>query len=44
MANYEDLEIYQLSHKVALDIHELSLGLPSFEMYEEGQQIRRSSN
>ena len=41
--SYKDLEIYNLSFKLAQEIHELSLKFPKFEMYEEGSQIRRSS-
>ena len=40
---YEDLEIYQISHKLAIEIHKMSLGLPKFELYEEGSQVRRSA-
>ncbi len=40
---YKDLEIYQISYKLALDIHALSLKMPKFELYEEGSQIRRAS-
>jgi len=40
---YEKLEIYKLSKKLAIRVHEMSLRLPKFEMYEEGSQIRRSS-
>jgi four helix bundle protein len=43
MQSYRDLEIYKLSHEIALEIHESTLTLPKFEMYEEGSQIRRSS-
>ncbi len=32
-----------MAHKLAIEIHEMSLKLPKFEMYEEGSQIRRSS-
>ena len=39
----KDLEIYQMAHKLAVDVHKMSLGLPKFEMYEQGSQIRRSS-
>lgn len=39
----EDLKIYEKAHKLAVEIHKMSLGLPQFEMYEEGSQIRRSS-
>ena len=41
--SYRDLEIYQLSHKLAMRIHHMSLELPKYELYEEGSQIRRSS-
>ena len=41
--NYKDLQIYQLAHKLAVEIHEMSLKLPKYELYEEGSQIRRSS-
>ncbi len=40
---YKDLEIWQLSREVVIDLHKISLELPKFEMYEEGSQIRRSS-
>ena len=39
----EDLKIYQQSHRLAVEIHRMTLTLPAFEMYEEGSQIRRSS-
>ena len=41
--SYKDLEIYKKSHKLAIEIHEMSLKLPKFEMFEEGSQIRKSS-
>jgi len=42
--SYKDLEIYKLSHKLAVEIHKMTLTeLPKLEMYEEGSQIRRSS-
>jgi four helix bundle protein len=43
MNSYRDLEIYQQSRKLANEVHKVSLTLPKFEMYEEGQQVRRSS-
>ena len=43
MQNYKDLEIYQLAHKLAIEIHIMTLKLPKFEIYEEGSQIRRSA-
>lgn len=42
--SYKDLEIYQIAHKLAVEIHKMALqDLPKFEMYEEGSQIRKSS-
>ena len=41
MQSYKDLEIYNIAHDVAIDIHEMSLVLPQFEFFEEGIQIRR---
>jgi len=42
--SYQDLEIFEIAHKLVIDIHITSLNkLPRFEMYEEGRQIRRSS-
>ncbi len=39
-----DLEIYVLAKELAVKVHKITLnGLPKFEMYEEGSQIRRSS-
>ena len=38
-----DLGIYKLSHSLAIEIHQVSMELPKFEMYEEGSQIRRAS-
>jgi len=42
--SYRELEIFKIAHELVIDIHDTSLHkLPRFEMYEEGQQIRRSS-
>ena len=43
MTSYKDLDIYQLSYDAAVMIHKMSLTLPSYELYEEGSQIRKSS-
>lgn len=44
MQNYKDLEIYQIAHKLAIKVHEMSIKkLPKFEMFELGSQIRRSA-
>lgn len=41
--SYKNLQIWQLARETVIEIHEMSLQLPKFEMYEEGSQIRRSS-
>lgn len=42
--SYRELEIFEIAHKLVIDIHNTSLNkLPRFEMYEEGRQIRRLS-
>ncbi len=43
MASYNDLEIYKLAYKLALEVHKMSMQLPKYELYEQGSQIRRSS-
>jgi len=40
---YKNLEIWKLSREIVIEIHEMTLKLPKFEMFEEGQQTRRSS-
>lgn len=41
--SYKDLEIYKMAFELALKIHQKTLELPKFELYETGSQIRRSS-
>ncbi|MAZ73235.1 MAG: four helix bundle protein [Flavobacteriaceae bacterium] len=41
--SYKQLQIWQLARDLSVEIHEMSLSLPSFEKFEEGSQIRRSS-
>jgi four helix bundle protein len=40
--SYKNLEIWKRSQELVIEIHLMSLGLPKFELYEEGSQIRRS--
>ena len=42
--SFEDLEVYQKLCQLHLEISIASLKFPSFEVYELGSQIRRSSN
>ena len=40
---YKDLKIWKLAHELVVEIHKMTLyKLPTFEMYEEGRQIRKS--
>jgi four helix bundle protein len=42
--SYRDLEIYQFSHKLAVEIHKMTMtDLPPSERFEEAIQIRRAS-
>lgn len=42
--SYKNLEIWKEAREIAIEVHEMTLkDLPSFEMYETGGQIRRSS-
>jgi len=43
MKSYRDLEIYKIAYKLALEFHKMSLTLPKYEIYEQGIQLRRSS-
>jgi four helix bundle protein len=43
MSSYRDLEIFQIAFALAKRVHLASLKLPSFELYEQGSQVRRSS-
>ena len=36
--------VYRKLCKLALEVHELSISFPKFEIYELGSQMRRSSN
>ena len=40
--SYKNLEIWKLADELVVEIHQMTLNLPKFEMYEEGAQIRRS--
>ncbi len=42
--SFEDLEVYQKLCELHLEINELTLGFPKFELFELGSQLRRSSN
>lgn len=42
--SYKNFEIWQIAREIALEVHKMTLeDLPKFEMFETGQQIRRSA-
>lgn len=41
--SYKKLKIWKLAKELTIEIHQMSLTLPKFELYETGSQIRRSS-
>jgi hypothetical protein len=41
--SYRDLEVYQIAFAGAVKVHEMTMGLPKYELYEMGSQIRRSA-
>lgn len=36
---YQDLQVYQRLFKLALEMHNLTMTFPKFEMYELGSQL-----
>ena len=43
MNSYKDLDIYKMAYRLAIDVHQMTMTLPKFELYEQGSQVRRSS-
>jgi four helix bundle protein len=43
MSGYKELEIYRIAFDLCIKVHNISLKLPKFELFEQGSQIRRSS-
>ncbi|HKG68118.1 MAG TPA: four helix bundle protein [Segetibacter sp.] len=43
MKSYRDLNVFKQSKQLAIEVHEMTLTLPKFEMFEEGSQTRRSA-
>jgi four helix bundle protein len=41
--SYKNLEVWQLAREVVIEVHKMTMNLPKFELFEEGQQIRRST-
>jgi four helix bundle protein len=44
ISSFEDMDVYQKLLQLHLEVHELTMTFPKFEMYELGSQLRRSSN
>jgi four helix bundle protein len=43
LMSYRKLQIWILAREVVIEVHQMTMRLPKFEMYEEGSQIRKSS-
>jgi four helix bundle protein len=43
MSGYRDLKIHQEAHRLGVTIHQFSLRMPKFELYETGSQMRRAA-
>lgn len=41
--SYKKLKIWQSAKELTIEIHNMTMKLPKFELYEVGSQIRRSS-
>ena len=41
--NFKDLEVYQISYRLALEIHQITRSFPGHETYEIGSQLRRAA-
>jgi four helix bundle protein len=44
ISSFEDLDVYKKLVDLHLEVHELTMTFPKYEMYELGSQVRRSSN
>jgi four helix bundle protein len=44
ISSFEDLDVYKKLVELHLEVHELTMSFPKYEMYELGSQVRRSSN
>lgn len=42
--SYKSLKIWKLAGEIVIEIDEMTLQLPQYEMFETGSQIRRSSS
>jgi four helix bundle protein len=40
---FEDLKVFKLAHRLALEVHRASLGFPAVEQYGLADQVRRAS-
>ena len=41
--SYQDLRVYHISYKLALQVHQFTLEFPDFERYELGSQLRKAA-
>ncbi len=41
--SYEDLNVYQIGYRLALQIHQLTQSFPEYEKFEMGRQLRKAA-
>ncbi|GGB63371.1 four helix bundle protein [Lentibacillus populi] len=41
--SYQELRVYKISYRLALQVHQITLEFPDFEKYELGSQLRRAA-
>ena len=41
--SYEDLEVYQTSYKLYIEIYKMTINLPRYETYEMTNQLRKAA-
>jgi len=42
MSGYKELDIYRIAFELSIKLHNSSLKLPKFELFEQGSQVRSS--
>lgn len=41
--SYKNLRVWKQARSLSVEVHKMTLNLPSYEMFETGRQIRRAS-
>ncbi len=41
MKSFKELEVYQMSNELAIEVHKMTMKLPKYELYEQGSHSKR---